>query len=366
MEDALRASEFMKRILFLLCCLLLGSISALHAQPKRAIGKAAARAAKQSKQSVSSALHAAARAEAALSKAAYARRISPEKRQQLINDLFVLNQISIQKPLLGLQSIQRKYGSWDFCERFLTQYYERHFGRPTPDMAAFFAKVNALNSPDLQRAVALRMEELVQNKKPYLATFEQMQNPPFVRIIYLPELTTLTRQSFRPQDLVYNCEMNISPGEFIPLGDGREASTIMLEGTPWHIAGFAAGLDYLPELYRFLITDGAYNTPFNVIWDKSSQSLLLTSLDNSLQLRIARHEYNVAHRLHLHIYRLVPAQFTNAKGALVQETALLNISFPIENETLNPRVPLKDWFITFPVKKFLKDPNAHVIHGKIF
>lgn len=356
----------MKRTLALLFCLLVGTLPAVHAQPKRAIRAAASTAAKQSKQASTRAVQAAGQVQKALQKAARKQHLSPEKRQSLINDLFAANPAALPTALVSLQAYQHQYGPWDFAARFFTLYYERHFGRPTPVINAFFEKVNELNSPALQRKVALRMQELILNKNLYLAHLGEMENPPFVRIIYLPELATLTPQSFHPQDLVYNCEMNIAPGEFIPLGDGREASTIMLEGTPWHIAGFSAGLDYLPELYRFLITDGAYNTPFNVIWDKSSHSLLLTSLDNSLQLRIARHEYNVAHRLHLHIYRLVPTQFTNAQGGLVQETTLLNISFPIENETLNPRVPLKDWFITFPVKKFLKDPNAHVIHGKIF
>ena len=356
----------MKRTLALLFCLLVGTLPAVHAQPKRAIRAAASTAAKQSKQASTRAVQAAGQVQKALQKAARKQHLSPEKRQSLINDLFAANPAALPTALVSLQAYQHQYGPWDFAARFFTLYYERHFGRPTPVINAFFEKVNELNSPALQRKVALRMQELILNKNLYLAHLGEMENPPFVRTIYLADIKHLTAKSFRPKDLAYNCEINVEPGGFIALGEGQEISTLLIEGTPWHISGFAAGLDYLPDLYRFLMTELSPDPYFNVLWDKSAQSLLLSSPDNSLQLRVARHEYNTPHRLHLHLYRLVPAVFKDIHGRSVREQTLLNISFPIENETLNPRVPLKDWFITFPVKQFLKDPNVHVSQGKVF
>lgn len=355
----------MKRTLILLCYLLFACTSCLHAQAKHS-AKAISRAlVKQSLITQSAVKSAAASAQKAGS-LAFIRRLSPGKRELLVTNLLRENIKNLQKAIVVLQQYQQKYGYADFFERFISLYYEHHFGRPTPNMSAFFAKVNACKNPAFQKAVALRLEELAHNKQKFISQLWQGETLPFVRVVYLPELADLSAQSFRPQDLVYSCEINVAPGGFIPLGSGNEVSTFMLEGTPWHIAGFSAGLEYLPELYRFLITNGEYNAALNVIWDRSSQSLLVSSLDNTRQLRVSRHEYHIPHRLHLHLQYLAPMSFTNTEGKTVAENSLLNISFPIENEASNPRVAPKDWFITYPVQKFLKDPNVNVSYGRIF
>ena len=336
----------------------------LHAQPKRA-AKAFSCTLKKQKQVASSIQTALTRAKNPLYTNA-ALHLSPDKRQKLAADLLKLNAPNMQKTLLKLQSYQNKYGYGDFFERFITLYYERHFGRITPAMSAFFVRINALKNPALQQAVALRLEELARNKAAFLSQIWQQEQPPFVRVIYLPELTRFSAASFRPQDLIYSCEINVEPGGFLPLEARNEISIFILEGTPWHIAGFSAGLEYLPDLYRFLITNGNYAEPFQVIWEKSSQSLLLSSLDNTRQLRVSRHEYHIPHRLHLHMQYWEPVSFINIDGKTVLENILLNIAFPIENISNNPRVALKDWFVTRPAQKFLNDPNANVIYGKIF
>ena len=353
----------MKRVFLLTCCLILGTMLPLNAQPKRGI-KTLARAVKANKQTeVTAAIN---RTQKALTKAALGR-ISAGKREALVNRLFEQKAPSIAGHLPVLQGYQKKYGAWDFFDRFITRYYRQHFGQPSPGLATLFTELNRLNNPALQRQAALRLEYLIKNKQTFIRQLWPEGKQPFVTLNYIQEDGPLTAANFQATNLVYNCEIAIEPGGFIPFDQETELSTFLLEGTPWHIAGFSGGLENLPQLYRFLITQGDdFSGGFNVVWDKQAQSLLLSSPDNTTYLRIARHEYNTAHRLHLHLYRIIEVNFINTAGKKATQKIMLNISIPISSENPNPRIGLKEWFVTFPLREFLKDPNVYVTEGKVF
>lgn len=353
----------MKRALLVACCICLSAAVNLCAQPKRGI-KSLARAVKASQsKEISSALN---RTQKALTKAALGR-MSAGKREELVTRLLEQKTPSVAANLPALQGYQKKYGAWDFFERFITRYYRQHFGQPSPGLASLFTELNRLNNPVLQRQAALRLETLIQNKQTFIRQLWPEGKQPFVTINYIQEDGPLSAGTFQPQNLVYNCEIAIEPGGFIPFDRETEISTFLLEGTPWHIAGFSGGLENLPQLYRFLITQGDdFSGGFNVVWDKQAQSLLLSSPDNSTYLRIARHEYNTAHRLHLHLYRITEVSFINTSGQKTTQKIMLNMSIPIQNENPNPRIGLKEWFVTFPLREFLKDPHVYVTEGKVF
>ncbi len=364
----------MNRILITLICLLIALFEpCAHAQPKNAARKAAP----AGKQAVSSAANnfpraarakaapaVSARAERALQQALVRKAVSPEKRQKLVAALLAPG-TPADKAFLKLQQYQRKYGAQDFFERFSSLYYTRYFGDPTPDIQAFLRRMNGY-PPKAQRELMERLQTLAANRSNYLKYGWPEQENHILRLKYLPGASSLTGGAFRPKGLVYAYEIQVEPGDFLPLGPGKEISIFNLEGTDWHIAGFSAGLEFLPELYRFLVTDGQYGAPINVTWDKPGKSLLVSRADGRVQVRVTPHEYGRAGRLHLHVNRSVMVRFKDAAGARRTERTALNLSFPVQEQAGDARTPMKDWFITRPAQKFLKDPNATVRLGKIF
>lgn len=364
----------MKRILTLTCCLFALLLPPAHAQPKNAARKAVS-AGQKAASSVSRQLPraaragalpaAAARAEQALRKAAVHKTPSPEKRQKMAAALLAPG-VQPKTAFLKLRQYQRKYGAQDFFERFSSLYYARYFGDLTPDMQAFLHRMNAY-PPAAQQELLERLQTLAANRRNYLKYGWPERENHILRLKYLPGTSSLTDgEAFLPQSLVYAYEIQAEPGDFLPLGPGKEISVFNLEGTDWYIAGFSAGLAFLPELYRFLVTDGRYGARINVTWDKPGKSLLVSSADGRVQVRVSPHEYGRAGRLHLHVNRQLTVHFQDAGGARRAEQTALNFSFPVYEQAGDERTPLRDWFITRPAQKFLKDPNAEVRLGKIF
>lgn len=360
----------MKKCTLLTLCLLLGLMLPVYAQPKNTLLKKAVQrfARKSSQYNTRQVISSAESFTNAIQSRTIKKRLSPSCRAEMAAQWFkkALWSKDILLPFAQIQAYRKKYGVQDFFENYLTLYYEKYFGPITPNLQEFFAKVNNWQDLQQQKEVLLRLETLAKNRSRYLEEFWPERPQHILRITYLAPTKNLSPETFQPEKLVYTYELPLNPGEKIPVGPQKGLSVILIDGNAWHISGFAAGLDYLPELYRFLITGGDINASLKIIWDKASQSLLISSADGKTHLRIARHEYHQPHSLHLHLYQYVALTFKNADGENIAANTLLNISFPIENESLNPRVPMKDWFITFPMKHFLKDSRVTVTYGKIF
>lgn len=290
-----------------------------------------------------------------------------KKIEQLLNEH--------SNPLDALKAMWRledRYGGKHFFEVFGTAYYKRHFMVLTPHLRELFAKTEQLGSRDLEMRLMKRMRFLAENQDKFRAAFAPNIPKAGMRMRYVKDITGLTPSGFNAKDLAFSFERKMNPGQPNAAIQHVNAYSQFPVGKNFHpVYEFGGPLEYLPNLYRYLVNGKNLRANITMVFDPKARTLAVYNKDKSLWLRITPHEYSYPQRLHIHLNEMRTASVTSHLGLTAQETVHFNLSIPLAAperlpENVNPEDYLYEQFVLRPVKHFRGDAHVAISERSIF
>lgn len=346
--------KFFPLFLTLLCCLLLPA-EAFAQNGRRIVKNGAERLARQEAESLTARSRAAVRAQRAAGPAAAGRirdraRASLEQTPQVRRLGQTLRQAQIRAKDDAWETLRqlrrhKNYHQNRYFEHFTVNYYLKHFTTPTPKMIMLVRNVGMARNVKLEDALFNRISFLARYANSYLEYAPRLGDLSELRLFYTGKTDP---KLFDPAKLMYEYEIKIPHGDFVPLGPGREESTVTLNGQTTHIAGFDLDLSLLPQLYLRLLhlPKGEYPR----VWFNPKEPLfILSNRHQTRWIRVARHEIARVSQLHIHLYWITSLYHESLPHA---EKAVFNISIPISG---NKRIPLQHQDL---YQKFIGQPQA--------
>lgn len=345
--------KFFPLFLILFCCLWLPADG--FAQGGRVAKNAASRLARQETKHITARGQAAVRAQRAAGFAAAERmrdraRTTQEQTPQVRQLGQTLRQAEIRAKDDAWETLRRlrrhkNYYKDRYFERFMVEYYLKHFTTPTPKLIMLIRKIGQTRSVKLEDALFNRMSFLARYANSYLEHAPRLGDLSELRLFYKGKADP---KLFDPAKLMYEYEIKIPHGEFVPLAAGWEESRFTLNGQTTHIAGFDLDLSLLPQLYLRLLhlPKGQYPR----VWFSPKEPLFILSNHRQTRwIRVARHEIARVSQLHIHLYWMRALYHESLPHA---ETAVFNISIPVSG---NKRIPLQHQDL---YQKFIGQPLA--------
>lgn len=278
-------------------------------------------------------------------------------------------------PLNALKALWRledRFRGTRFFEVFATAYYKRHFMVLTPHLRELFAKTERQCSRDLEMRLIKRMRFLSENRDNFRAVFAPNIPKAGMRMRYVRDLSQLTPSGFNARDLAFSFERKMNPGQ--PNASIRHVnaySMFPVGKNSWPVYQFDGSLEYLPNLYRYLVNGKNRRAHITMIFDPKARTLAVYNKDKSLWLRITPHEYSFPERLHIHLNEMRTASVTSNLGLTAQETVHFNLSIPLAAparlpEDVAPADYLYEQFVLNPVRHFRGDAHVTIIERPIF
>jgi len=278
--------------------------------------------------------------------------------------------------LSQLWTLQERYGNHGLFAIFIRQYYAQHFGAVSPHLQMLFSKIAAQQDRGLEIRAVTRLHYLVQNKEALAqaalpAISDTLPDKAF-RVRYLSDIGKLTANNFRENQMVLSIERRMSPApeKDFPIRHVTGQAVVTIKHNVYPVYEFAAPLDQITSLYRFLLCGNKKGQAIHVVFDEQSHAMALFNEDHSLWLRISSHEYSNPQRLHLHLNELRPVRFTNSFGVESSERVNFNLSVPLAPPDNLPKHNVQDFLyrklVANPVKYFKGDDHVTIERRSIF
>lgn len=384
-----------KRVIGLLVCLLLGANAVSYAQ-KSPVSKKALRSLRRqqlaglitaeqveqiTRTSVSlkvtkEVARANANAQRFRHQARRAEQLSSFKRlpwppEQKIREL-VQTEKNIFSALNKTQAIQQTYGDHQLFEILARHYYKQNFGTITPHLQQFFMRIAQLNDPQLESRVLKRMRFLADNSQLLADQIAPQMPRHAIRLRYLANIEQLTAKRFNPNFLVLSVERKMSdkPEKDFPLRHVSGQSVLTVGNSEFAVFAYAGPLEYLGNLYRYLVNGKHSRAPMTMVLDEEHQALAVYNEDNSLWIRITSHEFSHPNQLHIHLNEIRPVLFQNAYGNESHELVNINLSIPLMTPDDLPSHGVSQFLFKHlllnPVKHFQGDAHVTIERRSIF
>ncbi|MBR4592231.1 MAG: hypothetical protein IKO35_03390, partial [Elusimicrobiaceae bacterium] len=246
-----------------------------------------------------------------------------------------------------------------------------------PHLQTLFNEVGALNDRRLEVRVIKRLQYLALNKinlieKLFPESSYETLSSKTTRLRYLKNLNQLTAENFQEDQLVLSIEkqMSLNPKHDFPIRHVSGQAMVEVGNKYYPVYQHDISLNFMGNLYRFLLSGTKRHEPITVVFDSEGESLALFNKNKKLWLRITSHEYAVPNRLHVHLNELRTVEFINTYGVEKTEQVNLNLSIPLQAPAHLPKHQIKKYLyqllIENPVKHFQGDAHATVEKHAIF
>ena len=279
------------------------------------------------------------------------------------------------RALPQLWAAQRRYENTTLFGEFIRQYYDQHFGMLSPHLKTLFEQISSFENEEMEIEVTKRVSYLAQNKEliaqaalPEVSTLPEQA----FRLRYLADIATLTPGNFNPEHLVLSIErrMSTNPQKDFPLRHVSGHAMFKIGQQFYPVFGYNGPLDYITQLYRFLLNGTHKNKHLTVIYDETTRALAIYNHDKTLWLRISSHEYSSPERLHLHLNELRAVDFINSYGVESHEQINCNLSIPLSVPENLPSHNVQDFLyqqlIVNPVKFWKGNDHVTIERRPIF
>ncbi len=290
-----------------------------------------------------------------------------DKAEQLLNQT--------GNPITALQSLWRLkkyYQNRSFFSFLATAYYKQNFNSLTPHLREFFKKVERTDDYKLQYRVLKRMSFIIKNQDKFRAYFAP-NIPKFgMRLRYTKDIARLTPENYSPRSLVLSFERKMNPGQSnASIRHVKVKSRFQVGKTDsYPVYRYNGPLEFMPNLYTFLVNGTHPKNHMTVIFDRDSRSMAIYNEDRSLWLRITPHEYAAADNLHLHLNETRTAQLEGILGRTIEETVNFNLFIPLEKPQALPSHNQQDYLyemmILRPIRYFRGNAHVTIIERPIF
>lgn len=251
--------------------------------------------------------------------------------------------------LPAVWEIQQEYGNHNLTALAAKRYYKEHFGLLTPHLHRLFDKIASFQLPGLERRFFTRMQFLAENQRFIVPKISRAAvKPGNIRMRYLTDVGKLTPKSFKEEDLILSVEQAMSPAEQTNVSirhiNGR--TSFQVGPNIYEIYEYMGPIDYIPNLYRFLLTNDKPRAPMTIIFDEGAKSLAMYNEDKTLWVRVTPHEYESPKKLHIHLNEQRQIKFVDSNGFEREETVNINLSIPLAiPEGMPRRQPLDRQFL---------------------
>ena len=290
-----------------------------------------------------------------------------QKIQELIRD-----EKNIFSALHKTWQIQEKFGDHQLFEVLARNYYKQHFGTVTPHLQQFFTKITEQHNPQLESRVLKRMRFLIENSN--LLVQEIAPNVPrsAIRLRYLSNIAEITPNRFNPNMLVLSVERRMSPhpAKDFPLRHINGQSVLKVGDSEFSVFAYAGPLEYLANLYQYLVNGKHSRAPMTMVFDEKNQALAVYNEDNSLWIRITSHEFSHPDQLHLHLNEIRPVAFQNVYGNESHELVNINLTIPLTTPADLPQHGTQQFLYKYlllnPVKHFQGSARVTIERRSIF
>ena len=286
----------------------------------------------------------------------------------------ILTYIDYAIPLAPLLTVHNKVHTLqlavgnqeNFFQYLANAYYFTHFSKFTPHVRRLHAKLSSLHDLELEKKYLARFEQLVVRKEQVALAFNKNADSAQIRIRYLKDIDSITAKNFDPDQLILSVEQRMSPslrrGLFRHL---RGDSKVRIKHQSYNVYNFRGPLEYLSNLYTFLVNENYLPSRMTLLIHNPSGSLFLYNFDKSAWVRMTTHEYGSAKHLHVHVEKILPFSFM-VEDKVVPDRIVLNLSIPIATpkqlpEGIPPQQALRDLFFEQPVQQLKELPYVTVI-----
>ena len=274
--------------------------------------------------------------------------------------------------LKAVWEVEDQYTNKKFFAYFAARYYRENFPTLTPHLRELFKKADQENSRTLEISIIKRIAFIIENRSRFRAFFAPNIPKSGLRLRYTKDIGKMTAASFNAKNLVLSFERKMNPGQFNASIRHVRAKSMFPVGEKalYPVYRYNGPLDYMPNLYRYLINGNHPKNLMTILFDKDARSMAIYNEDRTLWLRITPHEYSVAGNLHIHLNESRQAVITTASGQEVKETVNFNLFIPLEkpaglpahhqNEFLYENMILK------PLRSFRGNAHVKIIEQSIF
>ena len=295
----------------------------------------------------------------------------PWPPEQKIKEL-IRTEKNIFSALHKIGLFQQEYGDHQLFEILGRNYYKQHFGTITPHLQQFFTRIAQQNDRQLETRVLKRMRFLAENSDLLLQEVAPQVPRAALRLRYLANVGELTAQRFNPNLLVLSVErkMSANPEKDFPLRHINGQSTLKVGDSEFAIFEYAGPLEYLGNLYRYLVNGNHSRAHMTLVFDEENQALAVYNEDNSLWIRITSHEFSHPNQLHIHLNEIRPVLFQNAYGNESHELVNINLTIPLMTPDNLPSHGMSAFLfknlLLNPVKHFQGDAHVTIERRPIF
>lgn len=256
----------------------------------------------------------------------------------------------------------------NFFQYLANSYYYTHFSLFTPHVRRLHAKLASLRNLEIEKQYLERFERLAAWKEQVAQVFNKNTDSAQIRIRYLQDVDMITTENFNPDDLVLSVEQKMSPslkrGLFRHL---RGDATVRIKHQSYSIYNYRGPMEYLSNLYAFLVNENYLPSKLSLVIDHPTQSLFLYNFDGSAWLRVTPHEYASAKHLHVHVNKILSFPFME-DDKVIEDRILLNLSIPIATPKRlpegDPEQVLRYLFLEQPAEQLKQLPYVTVLDKK--
>ena len=268
-----------------------------------------------------------------------------------------------------VKEIESFYPQNYFFYIFASIYYRKNFAIFSNHLKYFFQTVERLRSTELETAILKRMNFLVKNKEYFMYMLPNNMSQADIRLRYMKDITKLTPENFNPKNLICSFERRMTEWKSPSLRHINISSKFYVEKAgSFPIFQYNGPVEYLPEMYTYLLNANQTKNPLIVFFDAEHKSMKLFNEDKTFWLRITPHEYSNPKNIHIHINEFRPIKIRVNSG-LSNEIINFNISIPLMIQVprgQDPAAYLYKWMIEEPIKKFKQNPNVQIVNKSVF
>lgn len=292
---------------------------------------------------------------------------SPQaKIKQILN-----GKVNPVKVLPTIQQLQKLYPGYSFFPAFASVYYQKHFILLTPHLENLFQKVADFHNPKLERELIKRMAFLVRHKEEFQEAVFPDINPYGVRLRYIANISQLTPETFDSKNLILSFEQKMHPRlQTFPIGHIHSGSKFSAGNKYYLIRQYAGPLDYLPQLYSYLLNGDNPDQAIIVFLDQKNKSAAIYNKAKTVWIRISEHEYADPDRLHIHLNEIKTVDLVSDSGETISEKVNFNLSISFATPKNLPAHNRNDFLyremILKPVSSLQQNPNVQVFNHPIF
>lgn len=277
----------------------------------------------------------------------------------------LLNQTGGPVPALqALWRLRKFYQNRPLFSFLATAYYKQHFVSLTPHLREFFKNVERLDDYKLQYRIFRRMEFIIKNQEMFRTHFAPHIPVSGMRLRYTKNIARLTPENYAPHSLVLSFEQRLDPQHPKAAIRHVTARSSFQVGKKafYHVYRYNGPLEFLPNLYVFLLNGDHSKSHITIVVDKEARSMAVYNEDRTLWLRITPHEYASPDNLHLHLNEIRTAQLYGKEGRPVKETVNFNLFIPLARPSHLPAQNQQDYLYEMMIVKPLRyfQGNAHV------